>query len=1034
LAEDPSDILDEMGVLRYFNIASQEQMIKNTFVGRDSAEQDALNTLIAVATQRAAQDRERGLDDMAAHVEESVAAWTNELATPDFKTVSKTLMNLNNGAATTPSILTDENLQAIPGLSNIYKVYYEPYPTGDSSSFYSASTTLVPGNKQYSIKNIVSAQPGDPLNGSVGAPKKINPGLSAHVVQYPMISPAVRHSSAVEFFMNGIPPQEFSRCVPYIDMIVRTDGSRGSSGMNIMRFLGAEVDPDEGTSTIGGMLANSVPQVFVDQAGAALGAGEGGTVADVIGFGEAAAFADVLSNDQEAEVQEILKDSSYTTMDIFTMPQSLVDLTNPSELHPVSGEQILDRSRPFMSIKGMTVSHISQRSETIYTVQVKVDLVLHDRSRLADISQLIAPRVYKTTEFLIEYGWSHPDSNPGSDNVYGRFLNAMRHRGVFFLVRSDYTFTQDGQVEVSIILQNASSEKLDNYTVAEGQQIDVGAVTEILRDVIDTTRRSAIGGDQVTAPAALPTAVFKHDNVTDAAMMLPVSTYRQINRQINELTAEGSTATYDDIIASIDGILTGQPTNGDEDPRSMFGILNQKIQNLKREPSDDTLDPFLIVPETADTDYNAVASKFTDRSEYVSFGKLVLALIAHPIAASQDYDEIQVFFHPFNHAAGAFWGLNVSNFPVKLSLLEDKLKEKYSRSRRINISDLFDELAEILEVSSAVPYGVSRAVEATAAEAGEAEGTDADADADDIQIPDRQLDNFLFNRIRNLGCPVAGEFIEPSIAYVIDVLNAVSTTGGPVGSSSAKIMRMHVVDTRQTPHLAQNILLRSLDSSRVALNNSSVTTGGRVSQNIRSALAGYASFHTDSNSSMDVVRSSVSQAAARSWVTDSVPSFKYGINTSGILSLDVRGSTSGPIADAIIMEAILNEQRRRDSSGAEEESQGSDTSIAADLQLVPATITLNTIGCPLLAFGQQYFLSMGTGTTLEQVYGITRLVHNIRAGEFKSSATLYPINSGIRRDAMTNLRSLRRLIREEYIQSQDADPGDPVAAEDGGTP
>ena len=77
---------------------------------------------------------------------------------------------------------------------------------------------------------------------------------------------------------------------------------------------------------------------------------------------------------------------------------------------------------------------------------------------------------------------------------------------------------------------------------------------------------------------------------------------------------------------------------------------------------------------------------------------------------------------------------------------------------------------------------------------------------------------------------------------------------------------------------------------------------------------------------------------------------------------------------------------------------------------------------------------MGTGTTLEQVYGITRLVHNIRAGDFKSSATLYPINSGIRRDAMTNLRSLRRLIREEYIQSQDTDPGDPVAPEDGGTP
>jgi len=1035
LAEDPIQILDDMNMLKYFNIASQEKIIANSIEGRSAQQTEHIERLIAASTAAAAEARERGMEGLAEITEGYIARWENDLADPDMKRVIQELLNLNNGAATTPSIMTNENMRELFDLSKAYKIFYEPWPTGDANCWYSANSSLLSDTNTYSMRSIISAKVNDPVNTSIGSPTKINPGLSAHLVQYPMISPAVRHAASAEFFMNGIPPQEFSRCVPYIDMIVRTQGGRETSGMNIMRFLGTEYNPDEGNTTVAGKLASSVPQVFADTAAGIVGINEGGTMSSIISAGEASGMLGDIDSGEEAEIQELLLDSSYTTMDIFTMPQSLIDLTEPDRYHPVSGEQILDRSRPFMSLKGMTISHLSQRSETIYTIQVKVDLVLHDRSRLADISQLIAPRVYKTTEFLLEYGWSHPDSDPGSDNTYGRFLNSMRQRGVFFLVRSDYTFTQDGQVNVTVILQNASSEKFDNYTVAEGEQINVEAVIESLRAAITQAHATQTTGENPTAPSALPSAVFKHGNVTDASMYLPTSLYREINNQINAMTAEGSSASYAEILASLDEILEGAETAGTDDPRSMFGILDAKIQALKSLPDMVEKDPFLTIPVTGDTDYNRVASQFQDRTKYVSFGKLVLALIAHPIAASQDYDEVQVFFHPFNHAAGAFWGHNIAKFPVKLSLLEDKLKDKYRRSRRINIGDLFDEMAEILESSSAAPYGVCRAVESEEADAAEAQEGADDSDADDIQIPDAALDSFLFNRIRNLGCPVAGEFIEPSIAYIIDVLTVKAAGAGSdqsIPTPSAKVMRLHVVDTRQTPHLAQNILLRSLDDARVSLNQSPVAEATyidsqhlpRASQNVRSALGSRATFHADNNAGIDVVRSSISPSAARKWVTDSVPSFKYGINTSGIISLDVRGSTSGPIADAIIMEAILNEQRRRDSDSPEEQNQGSDTSIAADLQLVPATITLNTIGCPLLAFGQQYFLSMGTGTTLEQVYGITRLVHNIRAGEFKSSATLYPINSGIRKDSLTNLRSLRQLIRDDAIRAQGEDPGE----------
>ena len=63
---------------------------------------------------------------------------------------------------------------------------------------------------------------------------------------------------------------------------------------------------------------------------------------------------------------------------------------------------------------------------------------------------------------------------------------------------------------------------------------------------------------------------------------------------------------------------------------------------------------------------------------------------------------------------------------------------------------------------------------------------------------------------------------------------------------------------------------------------------------------------------------------------------------------------------------------------------------------------------------------MGTGTTLEQIYGITRLTHTIGPGDFKSSATLYPTNSGRMVAQTTSLRSLRNLITEEAINARES--------------
>jgi len=1012
MAENPGDILEEMDVLKYYNIASQESLLTNVFMSE--AEIAENSPAIKVLTEMRDVAYLRGTDTA---MYQNAQQRIDELVEGERKTMFNSLMDINSGARLTPSILLDDELNDIITLPVYYKVVYSP--DGFSTSRFV--------NKNSRITNIIGAADSAEINDVLGAPSRDKPGLSAHLNQLPSVSPATRHSSAVQFFMNSIPPQEFSRCVPYIDVIIRTEGGREKSGLNTLRFLGFGPS-DASSDTIGGRIASSIPQVFLDEA-IELGVSAGASIASSVGGAAAASAIGALTGgDDVDDAQELLNDSAYSTMDIFTLPQSMIDYSNPSENHPLTGMQVLDRSRPFMSLKGMSVSHVSQRSATIYTVQIKLDLVLHDRSRLADISQLIAPRVYKTTKFLIEYGWSHPEGGPDSQNVYGRFLDSLRHKGIFFLVRSDYQFTQDGQVNVSVILQNASAVNLEEYSIAEGRVVPFGAVKESLLSAIGQSRTDA--QQSVTAADALPEAILRSENVTSNAMMLPISVYRQVNSQINQALQEGSEISMDDVVEEITNILTNANPPSDEDPRSLFSVIDEKLQLFKADPEDMTLDPFLKKPITNDTDYNRISDDFTNRTKYVSFGRAILSLIGLPLAASQDFDEVQFHFHSFNHSAGALWGENISAFPMNLELLEARLKRKYQTKRNITVSDLFDFLAEDLETAAAIPYGISRAVRS---EEADEEQTSETEDEDDVQIEDEELDSFLEARIARLGCPVAGEFITPSIVYIMETLAVASSESSSETADPGKtILRVHVVDTRQTPYTGETIAIRSLSREGVALsstvtedtseegvrrtqnNTAAVVNGEGVAETIeeQSGPSGY------STSRVNTSRSTLTPAEMSQRVASTVPSFIYGSNHSAITSLDVRGSTSGPLADALIMQSLLEE--RRAASGDTEAGQGATLGVDADLQLVPATITLNTLGCPLLAFGQQYFLSMGTGTTLEQIYGITRLTHTIGPGDFKSSATLYPTNSGRMVAQTTSLRSLRNLITEEAINARES--------------
>ena len=55
------------------------------------------------------------------------------------------------------------------------------------------------------------------------------------------------------------------------------------------------------------------------------------------------------------------------------------------------------------------------------------------------------------------------------------------------------------------------------------------------------------------------------------------------------------------------------------------------------------------------------------------------------------------------------------------------------------------------------------------------------------------------------------------------------------------------------------------------------------------------------------------------------------------------------------------------------------------LRVIPATLTLETLGNPLATMAQQYFVDFQTSTTLDNLYIVVGLTHQFSPGKFATS-------------------------------------------------
>ncbi len=123
--------------------------------------------------------------------------------------------------------------------------------------------------------------------------------------------------------------------------------------------------------------------------------------------------------------------------------------------------------------------------------------------------------------------------------------------------------------------------------------------------------------------------------------------------------------------------------------------------------------------------------------------------------------------------------------------------------------------------------------------------------------------------------------------------------------------------------------------------------------------------------------------ALKKWVSSMMPSIIYGSQCSGIVKADLKSINNPALA-------TINMQRQ--GFGGPTDPQGS-RDAGVPMKISPTELNLETFGCPLFNFGQQFFVDFGTGTTADNVYAVTGIDHTIEAGNFKTNVKLIQLDT-----------------------------------------
>lgn len=804
------------------------------------------------------------------------------------------------------------------------------------------------------------------------------------------VIPAGRDNQAVSALLSMIPTLELSRCIPYLTIDVQVgrppiNSNNVLDGMSLIKFLNGAADVSN--SNTEKSLALSLQ----------------GKVSQLNDFNEQSQAANV----------------TVSGMELFTSPQTLV---NPDRtIDSRRAGPVIDKFRPFMSIEKFNVELTPQVGFFAYRT-ADLDITLHDRSRLSEIADFVKPDLYGTTELLIEYGWSHPD---GSDrNVFGKLLNAMRVKEKYGIINSTFSMTKTGEVKIKLRLFTKGMSDLMVTNIGDGNpdaMSAIKAVRSLQKSIASIKSRLSFSNDKGNKELRGEQELFANSDDIGSTLILSKESRSSL---IKFLTA-ASKSSNQDIKDLSNELKTLYGQNGRDSQvitklkKSVAATINTKLKNMNKADKAKGDDPFLF---SAQTKLNDILKRLNEKSVdyrtgYVSLARLMTNFVGLPLANKQQYADVQLIFYPFNAKAGACANNNIAEFIIDTKQLDRGLQAiAQSRGTNIPIKDFIQYIANnfIDDITNSM-YGLSNTYKPAGIDpkTGQLRKPSGwNKDWSETEMYDR-----VQSRLLKIGSQ-DGTFKPPQLDVIIETVPGTPTIAGQSANAMdvSTILKIHFFDRCATAYEGLgNLILASREedlrtigemannisndhaATHSELINKAIKTGvltsnndKALSQETKAKLEKVNATATKEPNNVYNVTFDIEKL--RSFIRQNIPTLVYGTNNTGIKDA-VFSTIQNPLLSTVHM-IRSGDNGPLSPSGL--------TKANLPLRTLPAKVNMTTIGCPLINYMQQFFIDFNTNTTIDNIYGVNKLTHEISPGKFETKIDFVPLDAYGRYESLPN--------------------------------
>lgn len=848
--------------------------------------------------------------------------------------------------------------------------------------------------------------------GGNGAPKT---NFTINTLRSPFLTKARRNVDEIQTFLNYIPSTYASNMVPYLDVefqlpIAKDDEQNFLNKPSLLRFLLGSTKVPDALTTADKSLKYALTTPARDNYNA---------------------------------------QSAFTGMEMFTTPQTLtnmnslgVDSNRINQANPFM---------PPATLIGGSIQVRNAGAGMFTHKTANIDFKIHDKNRLVEFSEFLrGPAGYSDVTVWLTYGWLAPRSNAGTD-IYAKFINHnMLVREAYMVKNTGFSFDVTGQVTVKVELVSKVIGPLQTLSLDSGDDQNLATIKKAFQDlnkcVQEIKQDSSLFGEPAEGMKDIRFYQILNAagsgqldlDIPYAELEKTVETAKQsVLNNINKKTGKPIfTKTQQDKALKVLGTILFL-----YDPESLQYIKDASINYIANRlatcSSSESKDPFL--PIAAKSQYHSLdligqcsngipftaeikekdplkLSKLPQQpssswASVVSLGKLFCVFCMPGLvesAAQQDIEEVQVNFYQFNESCGPLSYANIAEFPIDLRFFyfhfQDFIENRGGETMTLQEFMQFVITTQVMD-NRALGYGMKDFYQPLS--------TDNYTDLRQIEEKKDKKGNVVeqgfdtkmsewiatYKTLKQPNIVMYAETVpinQPSEPKNLDLLQKIASTVGSYYNEPnfdpsqqvkvKKMVRIHIYDKSYDPYavVAQTILKNDSGGGFSVFADENA-------QNFITAAAPHAAAAVNVEAINSLYRDYVTQGKTqivaggrdvlRNFMAEMVPTITYGTNGSTIANASLASKTDGLLGTINLLGGSQKSSSKLSENGLTQEAN------QLPMRIVPAQLTMTSLGCPLAEPYQSFYIDFGTGTTLDNLYVSTQVAHNFSPGKFETAWT-----------------------------------------------